>query len=642
LCDERPKFGAFYMRLIFSGPSTALDFIGRLRHVMRQHHAGIRVADQNRAGHKTMKIMRESAAPRAVTKSIAAFACAVGIFVSADALAQQTSAPIVNLIPDAPITVADNGGASAATPSGKCDPYKNYACIDDYLGDNVFERFVNYYRLEWGEGAAPSDPNAPAGRRDGWPATPANTPPMPYTEFPYGAVTSIGVTRPNSVDSPLMAAIANTGVGKWMADNDFQVYGWVDPGFNFSSNDRKFGNSPIGYTVNPNVGQLDQAVLYIDRFPDTVQTDHIDWGMRLSVIYGENYRYTEAYGIASSQFQGKNAFYGYDFPMAYGELWIPQVFQGLMIRVGRYISIPDIEAQLAPNNILYTHSLTYTVDNYTNEGIVTSWQLTKNWLLQVGVVDGTEAAIWHLNQKMPNQYVQSGSNAAGFGPGVDPLYQGPSLLKDPGAQASGVLCVRYESNDGNDVIYPCLDGINNGSWGFNNLQWHGFTYYHKFDDHWHLDFEGYYMTENGVPNGRNSQAVALFNNGGTPFSSPYVNFNAPNLAHCANSIVLKCDVASAGAVAYLNYTIDPLNNLTFRPEYYWDPEGWRTGTGGYTQYFEVTLGWQHWMSPQIEFRPEISYWHSFHTAAFNGDAYAGISPDRFITVQFASDVIVHF
>jgi hypothetical protein len=101
-------------------------------------------------------------------------------------------------------------------------------------------------------------------------------------------------------------------------------------------------------------------------------------------------------------------------------------------------------------------------------------------------------------------------------------------------------------------------------------------------------------------------------------------------------------VASAGAVAYLNYTIDPLNNLTFRPEYYWDPEGWRTGTGGYTQYFEVTLGWQHWMSPQIEFRPEISYWHSFHTAAFNGDAYAGISPDRFITVQFASDVIVHF
>ena len=39
-----------------------------------------------------------------------------------------------------------------------------------------------------------------------------STPPMPFTEWPYGAAPqSIGVTRTGSVDSPLMAAIANTG-----------------------------------------------------------------------------------------------------------------------------------------------------------------------------------------------------------------------------------------------------------------------------------------------------------------------------------------------------------------------------------------------------------------------------------------------
>ena len=32
------------------------------------------------------------------------------------------------------------------------------------------------------------------------------------------------------------------------------------------------------------------------------------------------------------------------------------------IRVGRYISLPDIEAQLAPNNYTYSHSLLYTFD----------------------------------------------------------------------------------------------------------------------------------------------------------------------------------------------------------------------------------------------------------------------------------------
>jgi hypothetical protein len=522
------------------------------------------------------------------------------------------------------------------------DPYKNYACLDAYLGKDVLTRFFNYYKLEWGEPGPPTDPNAPPSRRDGWPATPETTPPMPYTEFPNGAVTSIGVTRPGSVDSPLMAAIANTNFGKWLSDNDFQIYGWLNPGFNVSSNKNNFGNAPIAYTVKPNTGELDQAVLYLDRFPDTVQTDHIDWGMRLSVLYGQNYRYTNSYGLASWQFNGRNDYYGYDFPMVYGELWIPQVAQGLLIRVGRYISIPDIEAQLAPNNIMYTHSITYSWDNYTNTGIVASWQLTKNVMVQTGLVDGTETPIWNYNLKIGNRYVQDMSNAAGFGPGVDPLYPNSTMLKDPGNQPSGVFCVRYESDSGNDVFYPCLDGINNGDWGYNNLQWHGFTYYHKFDDHWHIDFESYYMSENGVPNLRNSQSVALFENGGTPFSPPYVNFNAPNLAYCANPAVLKCNVESVGVVSYINYTISPLDNLTFRPEYYWDPQGWRTGTGGYTQYMEFTLGLQHWLSPQIELRPELSYWRSFHTPAYNGDAYAGIPGNKFVTTEFASDVIVHF
>ena len=67
--------------------------------------------------------------------------------------------------------------------------------------------------------------------------------------------------------------------------------------------------------------------------------------------------------------------------MIYGELFIPYVADGLMIRVGRYISLPDIEAQLAPNNYMYTHSFTYGYDNYTNEGIIgTVFAITKNFI----------------------------------------------------------------------------------------------------------------------------------------------------------------------------------------------------------------------------------------------------------------------
>jgi Putative beta-barrel porin-2, OmpL-like. bbp2 len=509
------------------------------------------------------------------------------------------------------------------------DPYGTYACLDNYLGDDVATRLYNYYKLEMGQPAAPSDPNAPASRRDGWPATPQTTPPIPFTEWPYGGVTPIGVTRPNSVDSPFMTAIANTDAGQWLAKNNFQLYGWVDAGFNVSSNTlRPGGNAPIAYSYTPNTIQLDQAVLYLDRFPDTVQTDHIDWGMRLSAIYGENYRYTQSYTpFISDQFLKHNDVNGYDFPMIYGELFIPQVADGLMLRLGRYISVPDIEAQLAPNNYMYSHSLSYSYDNYTNEGLQATLAVTKQLMLQLGVNIGTEAYFGHVGQHVNN-------------PDPNPLYPGNTFLKDPGAKPSLTACVRYTWNDGNDTVYPCADGINNGVWGYNNLQWYGLTYYHKFDEHWHVSNEFYELHENGVPNLNNPVAAAAIADGGTPFSPQYMHFNAPDAALCSNATVLRCRATAVGLVSYINYSPDPLNNFSLRPEFYDDEEGQRTGVKA--TYYEVSLGWQHWLSPQIEFRPEIGYYRSIDAKAFNGDAAAGIAPDKNYTVIGMADAIFHF
>jgi hypothetical protein len=64
--------------------------------------------------------------------------------------------------------------ASAKTPActGVVDPYKNYACLDAYLGTSFWERLFNYYRLEWGHDVAPADPKAPPSRRADRPAVP--------------------------------------------------------------------------------------------------------------------------------------------------------------------------------------------------------------------------------------------------------------------------------------------------------------------------------------------------------------------------------------------------------------------------------------------------------------------------------------
>ena len=509
------------------------------------------------------------------------------------------------------------------------DPYKHPECVDDYLGkdNDIFTRFYNYYKLEWGHAAAPADPNAPASTRPGWPTTPQTTPPMPFTEWPYGGTTSLGVTLPNSVDSPLMNAISDTDPGKWLLDNHFQIYGWINGGMNLSSNTvRPGGNAPIAYAYTPNTVSLDQAVLYIDRFPNTVQTTDVDWGMRLSALYGENYRYTTALGIASYQLLRDNNVNGYDFPMVYGELFIPQVAEGLMIRVGRFISLPDIEAQLAPNNYMYTHSMTYSFDNYTNEGVQTTLGVTKNLMFQAGISDGSETALWNGGKRITN-------------PDPNPLYPGDTFKKDPGNQVSGTLCFRYTWNGGNDNIYPCVDSFNNGDWGYNNLQWYGFTYYHKFNDQWHVSYEFYDLFQNHVANINNPVAAAAIANGGTPFSPQYMPYNAPNGAQC-NPQDLTCTAMAIGTVAYINYQFSDLDNISFRPEFYDDRQGQRTGV--VARYVNFGIGWQHWLSPQVELRPEVDYDRSFGANAFNGDSNGGIAPDRNYTLLAAMDLIWHF
>ena len=247
------------------------------------------------------------------------------------------------------------------------------------------------------------------------------------------------------------------------------------------------GNWPISYDFTPNTVQLDQAVVYIERLPDTVQKDHIDWGFRFSAIYGENYRYTTAFGIASYQLLGHNLYNGYDFPMVYGEIFIPQIAEGLIVRLGRYISIPDIEAQLAPNNYMYSHSMTYTFDNYTNNGIMSTLALDKNWFLQLGVSVGTEAAAWNMGVQVPNPF-------------PNPVYPGNTMPKDPGAVPSVTAGVRWQSDSGHDNIYVVANAINTGAWGYNNLQWYGVTWFHKFNDKWHLAFETYTLTQKNVLN----------------------------------------------------------------------------------------------------------------------------------------------
>ena len=539
-------------------------------------------------------------------------------------------------------TDADQSAPIATAPAAAAPPAAAKPAVDnpyDHLGTGFFERFWNYQKLEYGQSSAPVDPTAPpapAARAPGMPPQPVTSSPMPFTEWPYGGATSLGVNRPASVDSPFMVAIAPSSVGKWMADEHIQMYGWVDVGGNISTSKNPAGNAPAAYDYNPNAFSLDQAVLYAERTPDTVQKGHIDWGFRLSAIYGTNYRYTTSYGLASYQLLKHNDMMGYDFPMLWGEVYVPNVFEGLLIRVGRYISVPDVEAQLAPNNYMYSHSITYTFDNYTNEGVATSWQITKNFLFQFNIALGTDTAFWNYGKKETNYAPTLTINGTTY---TNPLFPGQTFAKDPGQKPSYTACGRYSTDNSYDTLYVCADAWNKGTWGYNNLQWIGFTWYHKFDEHWHLSFETYNEHQDHVPNQNNPIEAAFIAAGGTPFSPQYTPTNGPSFAQCKNPNVTSCTADAQSFMYYLNYSPQPLDNFSLRMEFYDDKQGQSTGTA--TIYKDIGVGWQHWLSPQIELRPEFTYYWATKDA-FDGDANKGIAADKKYEAVASGDIIVHF
>jgi hypothetical protein len=552
---------------------------------------------------------------------LAPLSAAVTLFLSAAfaCFAGTTGAPAESAV------LAETVQAPAAAPA-PANPAPR-------LSENIVTRFFQYQAWEFGKSGPPDDPTMPPMRRSSpWPPAPESAPPMPFSEWPYGGATSLGSTRPNSVDSPLMVAIADTGLGKAMSEAHIQAYGWVDVGGNISSSSVRGGNAPGAYDYDPNRIQMDQAVVYLERTPDTVQTDHLDWGFRVSAIYGVDYRYTTSYGLASYQLLKHNQAYGYDFPMLYGEIYIPKIADGLLIRVGRFISIPDIEAQLAPNNYMYSHSMTYTFDNYTNTGIQATLAATRNVFLQFGLTIGSDTALGNPGARLPNLYVRAGN--------PDPLYPGTTFLKDPGAKLSYSACARFQTNNARSDLYLCADANNHGEYGYNNLQWLGFTFYHKFTDHWHIAVEAWHIQENGVPNVENPTTAAIIAGGGEPFSPQFLPYNAPDGAYCRNPNALRCNAPEQSAVFYLNYSPNALNNFSLRGEVFDDIVGQRTGVA--TTYYEAGVGWQHWLSPQIELRPEVTWYHSADAPAFNGNSNLGIAPDRKTEVVASGDIIVHF
>ncbi len=368
---------------------------------------------------------------------------------------------------------------------------------------------------------------APAVRRIGPP--PFDSPPYPTGDWQIGGGPNV-IGDPGALrDSPwpLMQAIYAGPSGKAWYDSRIQLYGWETVGGNLStSNNTKAlgptGNFPEIYDARPDRVEQDQFVLYLERMADENQTDHIDWGFRVAAVYGLDYRFMISRGFLSNQLLVKNKFSGVDLPMMYVNLYLPKVAKGMQIIVGRIISLPDIEQQLSPNNLMASHSLVYSFDDYTLWGVWTTTKLNDRWALQAGLAAGVDIAPWQA---------------------------------DPGRQLTGSLLLQYIAPGGHDEWYGGMNSFNNGKFGYNNLQEAIVSYTHKFNETWWTTFESQYMYMRDCTTG--PTASVPYQNGFYPQHGGFV---------------------PEGGL--LNYTMRRLSRaafLTLRNEWYDDSAGARTG-----------------------------------------------------------------
>jgi hypothetical protein len=260
----------------------------------------------------------------------------------------------------------------------------------------------------------------------------------------------------------------------------------------------------------------------------------------------------------------------------------------LNLTIGRIISEADIEAQLAPNNPMSSHSLLYGFDPYTQEGVFATFKLNNNWTLQAGISDGGDVAIWQ---------------------------------KDPGNQPTGSVMFQYQSSNGKFSFYGGANQFNNGEWGYNNMQQYVGTFSYKFNEKVWTTWETWYMYQLDAQPGPTASVSDI--NGSYPVqvhngaaSTPYTGY-APEWA----------------TLNYTMFRLSPGTYFSVRNEMFDDIVGQRTGYN--TIYSEHSIGFTIWPDKLITFRPELRFEHSYYARAYD----LGTRHNQF-TAEF--DMIIHF
>jgi hypothetical protein len=500
---------------------------------------------------------------------------------------------------------------------------------------------------------AQNDPNSAPTADNPYPFAPEGTKRRAYPApldpvFPMTEWLGVGGTLPIGVpdtdpEYPLEKAIYK--VIPQLKKHRIKIYGWSNPGVGYSTS--KLSNIPNSYNIVPRRLELDQQIMRFERVPDTVQTEHMDWGFRATVLYGIDYRWTTAQGWypATKELLQHNYLYGMDPVELYGMVYFPKVCQGMVTKFGRFISPPDIEAQLAPDNFLWTHSQMFTDDCYTQTGLINAIKLNDNWTLQAAITAGADIAPWD-KAAVPTglflaRWVSKSNNDSIYG-GVNSInngrFRGARAVLSQQQMISSVNQVIQQSaalNGGTpDTSVGNFTNFDGSVYQFNNLQPPAHDNLQQFNLTWQHRFN----RKGTIVTMTEAYFIYQYNAlvGGTVNNGPPHTFN--QLTGPGNYI--NGIAPAVGLVNYTAFKVSDKDYFTIRPvDFLLDYKGERTGFQ--TAFSSWTIGWCHRFNNLVCIRPEIRY-----DRALNYNNQTIVKPydngRRRFQFQFGFDVIARY
>jgi len=371
----------------------------------------------------------------------------------------------------------------------------------------------------------------------------------------------------------VMQLLQGTWYGAFLDDHRTSFSGWTEMSYTASTD--HVSNQPVVWNDRANRFLMNQTWMRLERSVVTSGTTDITWGYRVDADYGSDYRFSLMRGFLNNQLlnaQGNQNIYGIDLIQFYTNVYIPTLFQGTDIRVGRLFTPWGFESLEGISTPFVSRSYAFNWSPpFTHMGIMVSPTFNAQWSGKFMLANGNDVFLNNAQEIRAVGAITWTSLSK-----ADTVTYGWSYGR-------GKFNASIPFN-------PPTAGEQSEPAGRNNINVSDLVWTHIFDPRWTYSTELIYGYQYGVPANVPGGIIAADKTSGTAHWGSIVHYVYYNFSKKLTGIV--------------------------RFETFDDFEGQRTGFEGL--YTALTLGCQYRPTKWMMFRPEIRYDYNGYSRPFEG------------------------